>query len=392
MADVLVAVNIDVTSIGQIPRLLKKAGCRVSLIARKGLAVQRSRYVDRHIQWPRGAGSLVEALRIHLDQVEQPYRWVVIGDESLLWELVDEGDKSWMEGWFPFSLDSAESANSYSNLALMKDAARTGYTVPPFCISNDIDEARSGAIDVGYPVVLKADRGASSSGVRSAQNEDDLARGWQEMFDGQPLMVQKMVEGDVGETSILLDHGKPLCWFSMYCRKPWPNSFAASSERQLMAHRDIERLVYGIGDLTRFNGLCGIDWIHDLEKDLMTIIEFNPRPTPGVYLSDRMDTGVSMDRAIKGWLSGDPHVQRPHKNLTGKVTVPVFPQGLFRAMADRRPLDFLRSFGAAPWDDPLLLAAQLRRFASHYLPARWKTAARRLIRPRRSPRARRARA
>ncbi len=159
--DVLLVVNIDVTSIGQMPRLLKRAGCRVSLIAQKGLAAHRSRFVDRHIGWPDDAGSLMEALRIHLGQVDQPYQSIIIGDESMLWELVDEPDKTWMEGWFPIPLDSARSANAASNLALMNAAVRTDIPVPPFRIVCGLDEARNAATEIGYPVVLKLDRGAN---------------------------------------------------------------------------------------------------------------------------------------------------------------------------------------------------------------------------------------
>ncbi len=377
--DVLLAVKIDVTSIVQMPRLLKRAGCRISLIAEKGLAVQRTRFVDRHIKWPAGSGSLVEALRSHISQVEQPYSWIIIGDESLLWDLVDLPDRSWMEEWFPFSLDRGNSTNAVSNLSLMLAAASKGIPVPRSLAVDGIAEARSAASELGYPVVLKLDRGASSSGVRLAPTRKDLDRGWAEIANGTPIMVQELIEGDVGETAVLFDRGKPLCWFSSYCRRPWPGKSSISSERQLMIHGETENLVAGIGELTRFSGLCGIDWIHDPQSDQVTVIEFNPRPTPGVYMSEKMGAGVSMSRGVEGWLSGEPCFQRPSLDRIKRELIPVFPQSLFRAFGERRPIDFLRSFSVAPWDDPLLLAAQLRRFVSHYIPARWKASLRHMI-------------
>lgn len=146
-----------------------------------------------------------------------------------------------------------------------------------------------------------------------------------------------------------------------------------------MTHRDMEHLVIALGGLTRFNGICGIDWVHDLESDRLVILELNPRPTPGVYLEEGLRSGVSMSRGIRAWLSGKPYVQGPPLKGNRTKEILIFPQNLFRAVDDRNLLSFLRTFAFAPWDDPLLLAAQLRRFATHYLPASWKARARQLI-------------
>ncbi len=377
--EVLLAVAIDVTAVCQMPRFLNRAGCRVSLISRAGLAVRKSRFVDHHVQWPTGAKTLAQALYLHLRQTPRPYQRVVIGDESLVWDLVDEPFVSELADWFPFPPDPIYMGISTSNTKFMQAASEAGLLVPRFRIAGGLDEARHAASDLGYPVYLKSERGASASGVRLAHNDRELEKAHEEIGDPGPLLVQECIEGRQGETPVLFDNGTPLCCFSTYNHGAWPTQLNASSTRQLMRHGDEAGLAHAIGKITQFTGMCGFDWVHDPKRDRLVVIEFNPRPTPGVFLSERLNAGVDMGEAVRSWSRGQGRVVPPASKKFMPRTVPLFPQILFRSVADKDIASFLRSLAYAPWDDPLLLMAQLRRVAMHYVPASWRSGAKNLI-------------
>jgi hypothetical protein len=189
------------------------------------------------------------------------------------------------------------------------------------------------------------------------------------------MMFQEFVPGPVGATSVLFVRGKPACWFSYFLRRNWPTPYAAASAIELWWDPQIEPLLTDIGQMTQFDGLCGIDWVLD-EKGSLFLLEMNPRPTPGIYAS--AIAGVSFSDAIADWLAGKQAVRRPLQQ-SGRL-YRMFPQNLFRAIDDREPGEFFRTFADAPWSDPNLMLAHMRRVFTHNLPPSWRTKLRYLFR------------
>jgi len=69
-------------------------------------------------------------------------------------------------------------------------------------VLEDADAARRCADAVGYPVLLKADRGGGGRGMRRADSPDDLARAWEEAahearsaFGDPALYLEKLMQG-----------------------------------------------------------------------------------------------------------------------------------------------------------------------------------------------------
>jgi len=304
---------------------------------------------------------------------------VILGDESLVWSLVDEPEVSGAASWLPFPLNQKHAGISTSKFGFMEAARDAGLLVPDFRVVNGLQEVRSVARDFGFPVVVKSAHGAAASGVRVARNTAEVDRAHEEIGGGEGLMLQEFIYGREGETPVLFDRGTPLCWFSTYNDRAWPSSLGACSSKELMRHKEVAVVVDTIGKLTEFSGFCGIDWFHDYKRDRLIIIEFNPRPTPGMFLAKRLKASVPQREAIHVWASGRGRVeQRPDGPFVPRST-PVFPQAVFRSVADRNLAAFLHTFTCAPWSDPLLLAAQLRRIATHYLPSSFRSGTRELL-------------
>ncbi|WP_228719873.1 hypothetical protein [Methylococcus geothermalis] len=140
-------------------------------------------------------------------------------------------------------------------------------------------------------------------------------------------------------------------------------------------------LFAGVGALCGFHGFAGVDWMHDTDKDRVYLIEFNPRPTPTYHLDAH--SRVSFARSFRAMLEGARRIGCPDPSAAacGSV-IHLFPQSLYRAVSERDLNSLLRCWSDAPWSDPLLMAAYLRRVFTHFLPMRWRQAVKRLLRRR----------
>ncbi|HXF41325.1 MAG TPA: hypothetical protein VN687_16540 [Blastocatellia bacterium] len=377
--ELIIAVSFDVTGIARLPRVLHDAGCRVTLYAPSGLAIGKTRFVDSHIQAPTRLGDFVEELRVHLEQRGSSYHWLIIGDELLLGEISKHKTEAWLEAWFPVDVRTNAVELILSKFAFLSAATTANLNVPRLEICRSIEEGRAIASSIGYPVLLKAAYGFNGSGVRVVMHPSDFDKEFHELFSGGELAIQRYVAGPVGMTEVLFDCGVPVCWCSSYKRASWPHRNAASCIRELIDHPDVEAIVRGVGRLTGFDGLGGIDWVHDPNTDSLFLIEFNPRPTPGYHLAEA--AGVSFAAGIRSVLSGEPGYEFQSNAKARAKLIHMFPQSTYLAIDRRDPLMLARSLADVPWSDPKLAAAYARRVVTHYMPGSLRQLAKRKLRP-----------
>ncbi len=362
---VLLILRLDLMGIIRLPQILRAAGCHVTLFAPPGVAVSQSRYVDQHIAAPPSNAELIGQLKQHLSEHLQEYCWIIIADETLLQDLARYKGEAWLEGWFPVDHRSRAIESITSKFTFLQASADAGLPVPKFQICAGFPEAQKLAGEYGFPLMLKQPTSMSGSGVRKVWGMEDFAPQFAAISCGQPVMVQQCISGVRGQTEVLFDHGQPICWESSQTLISWPTELAASCVRQEMDHPSIEPLLAGIGALTGFHGLGGVDWVIDETTGELSLIEFNARPTPGWYSNKKLSA------AMAAMLHGHAHLLMDGPATNKEVsaqTIYMFPQCVFRAVDDRNLMLLLRAGTNLPWRDPLLLLALLRRIASHYVP------------------------
>lgn len=364
-SNILLVVRKDLIGVSRLPQVLHNAHCKVTLFAPAGIAITRSRFVDTHIVAKLAEDPFIQQLQNFLNQRGTEYQWIIIGDESILNAISTQYRGEWLSNWFPVSWNSQAIDLINSKFNFLLAASDAGLPVPPLQICHSFSATRQMAESFGNPVVLKLPVGAAGSGVRIVQSQMELLPTYMEFAAGQPVAVQKFVHGAVGLTEVLFDQGNPICWASSYKIQCWPNAFSASCVREVMDHDEIKPLINGIGALTGFHGLGGVDWVQDPVSGSLSLIEFNARPTPGYHL--RKVTGVNFSQAINSMLSGHPEVQFSRQESLG-AKVFMFPQSFYWAISERTPWPLIYGLRDAPWNDPLLLIALLRRLVSHYLP------------------------
>jgi predicted ATP-grasp superfamily ATP-dependent carboligase len=369
---VLLAASIDAVGIGRLPRLFSAAGYKVVLLGADHMAVSKSRFIVRRITCPRGAAATAPAIREHLRIHGNEYHSVVIADEPTLLAVLEINSMEWLKDWFPVPLLPHYIRRIRSKVDFLVDCREAGILTPRFEVCADEAQLRSAIESIGFPLFIKKARGLSGSGLLFARTPAELEGQSGLLTFEEPLLVQGENAGEPGSIPVLYDRGRPVCWFAYRMKLTWPNRFSSASTVAISAHRDIEDLVRDVGNLTKFNGLCGLDWMWDRSTDRIVLLEFNPRPLPTAYLGRH--AGVDFSKALETAGSRNGIVQMP----TGARTViDMFPQALYYSFQQGEPRRFLRAFRDADWNDPALTAAHLRRFVTHQIPERLKTKLRR---------------
>jgi len=84
-----------------------------------------------------------------------------------------------------------------------KELKRLGIAHPETAIVKDIDEAKSSAARIGYPVVVKPVRGFGGDSIRTARNFKELERAFKISFFSEEILVQKFINGLHASVSLL---------------------------------------------------------------------------------------------------------------------------------------------------------------------------------------------
>jgi hypothetical protein len=363
---VLLGISIDALGAARFPQVMAAAGCDVTVVCGPGLAVTSSRHVKKHVRTGRSPREVRLGLENHVAQHPDLYSLVVIGDEPLLRTFLDSPAIPQLARLAPLTADPEKLAHFLSKVYFSQAAQEAGIPVPRFRVLAEAEDRPRGTWR-GTPTVAKAEESLSGSGVRIIQSAQELADVNASMTE-RPMLFQEYKTGQVGATSALFDHGIPKCWFSYLLRQNWPNPLAAASALEMFWHPEIEPTLVRFGKMTGFHGFCGLDWVLDESTGTPFILEMNPRPTPGLYVSQL--AGVDFSAAIADWLDGVDSVQQPSETASGLRRM--FPQNLFRSIDDRDPIEFVRTFTDAPFADPKLMLSYMRRVITHYLPISWR--------------------
>lgn len=362
----LVSQRGDWAGLLRLPLLLSQAGAELHLLTRENALVRRSWHVTQAYACEDRPEALAAALKKHL-AVHGPYDWVVVGDEPTLNAIAAAAEQdggAWVDEWFPIpdratgGLERICSKKAFAELAPQFDIP-----VPRSITCDDALQARAAAAEIGYPLMLKTALGCAGNGVARAENDQQLREGLERFRSRFPLVVQQFVTGRLGSTQMFFNRGTPMCWVPLYKAQCFPEPLGPSCVREMLDQDAIDAMapiVAAVGRMTRFHGLCGMDWI-ETSPGQFVILEFNPRPTPAMHLSTI--AGVDCAAAIRAMLTHQPFTPvHPTAPKSNRNKIYMFPQHLTRCLRNREigQLVYWLPFAGPkdiPWREPLLLAS-----------------------------------
>lgn len=303
---------------------------------------------------------------------------VVVADEVLLRALVDQIGERRDAPWAPFDLtDPAIGGFLLSKHAFVETADRFGIPIPPSRIVSSVDHALAYAAEFEYPVIVRGDKGFAGMEVALAGSPAELRRSTAASIERYGrAAIQRFVRGSSVSASVLYASGIPLAIKAYRTDCGFPTPTSASTRHTHFTHPAIEPIVRAIGARTGFDGMAGIDFMHDPATNELFAIEVNPRPTLGFGGSHV--SRAFFAPAIRRSLGDDPAALVVYDGRESVQTY--FPGHLFfalthpqesdaravsAALAEFRPGDWR----TALWEIARFLRDQLASAAKRFVPA-----------------------
>jgi biotin carboxylase len=361
---VLVACSSEWASPARLPRVLKHAGARVTVLSAPRHPLARTRFADEVVAAPLPLDAYVDALERHLSR--RQHDAVLVTDDPLLAALAARQREAWLDGVLPIDGARPWSGALASKAAFAELGTAAGLPVPPSRACTTRAQTRAAAAALGFPLILKQSSGFAGLGVRLTRNRRELDEAWQLLSPGhRELVAQRFVDGPIGNSVFYCHRGVPVCWMSAFKVRTWPGPFGPSSARRFMSHADVAPILQRLGEVSGYHGFGALDWILDEDGRLRTI-ELNARPVPTVHMA-RL-AGVDFARALRDSFAGVATVQAPPPPPDDAPVHAMFPEDVWRAASDNEPIALTSwlprpgRYSDVPWQDPALLLYHLHNF------------------------------
>jgi predicted ATP-grasp superfamily ATP-dependent carboligase len=249
-----------------------------------------------------GARGIVDYLEQCLGELTARYDWIVPCDEPLLVEIASRRDADCLAERIPFLPEQRTLRVLLSNFHYLQEAREAGLPVPEFEVCAGLGAALDQAARLGYPVVIRRDFSMAGSGVKLVRTEDELRAWFSASGERCSVIVQRFVTGRCGMTPMLVNHGRPVRWISMYKEFCWPRAFSGSGGGEITRCAALDALALGVARLHRLHGFVSSDWIQDSKSGAYYLVELNPRVVP--VLDVAADLGCDFSEALAAMWSG----------------------------------------------------------------------------------------
>ena len=311
----IICSQIGFSMISDLPYLFKKGGFRVVVISPAYWLIQSNSFID---EWIEVGGQDNFALLRKGDELKESFDLVLLSSDELAWDLYKTD--------FAKKLSPIKNPTYFNVLegkigvALFCEKAKI--LNPPFKIVKNLQEALLGALEMGFPVMLKMPQSAGGKGIVKCDTLMDL----ENISFPSPLLLEKYIEGEVVNVEPFFFESKLVAYnysLSLFSKTP----YAPSLKRLFKPYPHIEPLLDQIGQALFAHGIFNLTFIKEKGTGLHYLTELDCRPNKWVRYG--RFAGVDWIQAIKS-LKGDP-VESPKK----EKIMNHFPETLFGAMEQK---------------------------------------------------------
>jgi glutathione synthase/RimK-type ligase-like ATP-grasp enzyme len=362
LSRVLIISHANWEGLSRLPRLLKSAGCEVSLIAPSRNFIAHSSCIHHYYPAPENLDACLVFLQEHLALHAAEYQWIIVGDDPLLYGLGKLRAHAWARKIMPCTDDDRCIDFIVSKIGFIQTCAQAGLRVPYFQICSSHQDLQQAATRLGWPLVIKQSEGFGGNAVAIVPDAAALAH----VPIEQKVIAQAFVPGRVGSAAALFRHGKLLCYFSYFRSRTW-GALGVSTAIQIHALPELAGILRQLGNCSGFHGLCGIDFIEHQDTKQLYLLEQNFRPTLTLPLGKR--AGVDFCQAISDFLKQEQADFSPLQQSRHGAIVPLFPGDILRAL-DAKDWKGLLKWLCYPhwwsemgWQDARLLTYNFRYIA-----------------------------
>jgi hypothetical protein len=282
-----------------IPYLLNRCGFVVDVVTTSPL-LRASRFVRDVMLLPEAEGLTATAYARICDR-KQAYDWVIACDDETLLQM---SGMDWPADREPAYLplkSGPAGAHIYSKIGLSRVLEAAGVRTPPFRVVESCSAAVEAARELGYPVLIKTDAGSCGTGVHVCQGDEEV-RSLIQLFAGEPMLVQKRVEGREVDLSGFFFEGRLI----HFCRAEVERMIGGkslSAVRRYWPLRLVEERIFAeVSALGRALGASGFVSIGSIEaNDGSGLYFFEADMRPTVWVDAARLYGDDVAERIRGW-------------------------------------------------------------------------------------------
>jgi hypothetical protein len=195
----------------------------------------------------------------------------------------------------------------------------------------DEDLAVMEAGKMGYPCLLKGAAGSGGESVRVTDNEMDLRAAFTELCrKEETILIQKYVDGPVGTTAFLADHGRIVCSEDSMKTIALADGLGPSVVRTFIQDPRLDELTRAVVSAAGYHGISAFDWMKSANGEFYIIDPHFVRCSTQCYTSLIAD--VDFGKGLFEMLAGNPGIQ---KTVTPSVHIVQFPQVIELLFAGR---------------------------------------------------------
>ncbi len=210
-------------------------------------------------------------------------RYIICLDEEIKYLLISNKDK--LVG-FKYAFPPRKSYE----LALRKRsssafAENLGIPVPKTLRPSNKNELLNIKHDFKTPLVIKGERGNSSSHIRYAYSKEELVTYFEEITNlekeivsaSSPPMIQEYIGGPTYLTQAIAQNGKVKVVIPHYKFREWPLTGGVTARAKTIFEPKLVEYTERMMEELNWNGEAGMEWKYDESKDDFFFMEMNPR-------------------------------------------------------------------------------------------------------------------
>jgi len=261
-------------------RTLTRLKWKVDIFAESGSPAFRSRYCHRRLIAPSWATPtrFLDALRSTVESTH--YDAIFLSSEELL-EHIPALMTS--PNWKTLLLPPPESIKiALSKNASIRLAIDAGVTVPRTLIPADERDVESIGRELGFPLVVKGERGEATRNVRIVRTPEELGTKYRSVvalereYGGRPAL-QEFIPGVQYSLGGLFHEGTTLRVYAYRKLATYPINGGLSAKAITERPSALLQAAFAIFKALRYTGLGQVQFIRDSRDDNFKFIEINPR-------------------------------------------------------------------------------------------------------------------
>lgn len=290
----------------QVCRALARRGYRVDIFGQKGSPAFSSRFCDR--QWTPVAWQ-PEAIAATLRRLVETYKFDVIylcSEELLAIVLALTASGRWNA----LPLSNADSLITLlSKNATLRVAQDAKVAIPRTAIPGNETDVPSIGRELGFPLLVKGERGDSGRNVRVVASADRLLATYREVrqreadYSGRPAL-QEYVAGPAYSVGGLFHHGRPLRICAHRKLLIFPPSGGWSVKGITERPPRLLEAAFEVFAALEYTGLGHAEFIHDPRDSRFKFIELNPRVWGSIGIAEH--AGVELYKPLQTLADGRP--------------------------------------------------------------------------------------